>query len=299
MLAVYCIVAQSFSPSISIGGYYEQTSALMFSSPQKQCRPGSTNTHLSMMTPRKETGATLESIQSSLFSSPSSISSLDFLDEWYTRSAGIKCPFFRRRAADMIDSISMVGNFLLIRHKTLVPYTPPGCRAGLKVQQAAQAKKNTGLDQDMLYNIVRQDWRPDTLKSRHKGYYVTGHLNATIYRDDCLFDGPDPDMPVRGVRKFVNSISQLFEKRQTTSKLVSLEWAEEGSKLVAHWELEGALMLPWHPRIPSFSGSISYHFDDDGLIFFHEEDWDITVAEAFVSTVWPTLSERIWKRTPI
>jgi hypothetical protein len=29
-----------------------------------------------------------------------------------------------------------------------------------------------------------------------KGYYVTGRLSKPIYRDDCLFDGPDPDMCV-------------------------------------------------------------------------------------------------------
>ena len=37
--------------------------------------------------------------------------------------------------------------------------------------------------------------------SDHK-YYVTGKLSAAIYSDDCIFDSPDPDMPVRSLRRF-------------------------------------------------------------------------------------------------
>mmetsp|Transcript_17882 Transcript_17882/g.24780 ORF Transcript_17882/g.24780 Transcript_17882/m.24780 type:complete len:319 (+) Transcript_17882:168-1124(+) len=234
-------------------------------------------------------------------SSNSAAISLDFLDEWYTRSSDIKCPFFRRRAADMIDGMAMIGRFLLVRHKTL--YTPPGCRAAAK--QKDLVEKNLCLDQETLYSTVLQDWRTDT----NKGYFVTGRLNSTIYRDDCFFDGPDPDMPVRGVRKFVNAISQLFDSRKSTAELLSLEWTESSSSsssredgdmnkssniLVASWKLNGVLMLPWRPQIPSYTGRITYHFDDNGLVFFHQEEWDISVLEAFVSTISPSIGKRIW-----
>eukprot|EP00521_Asterionellopsis_glacialis_P013545 CAMPEP_0195295546 /NCGR_PEP_ID=MMETSP0707-20130614/17608_1 /TAXON_ID=33640 /ORGANISM="Asterionellopsis glacialis, Strain CCMP134" /LENGTH=315 /DNA_ID=CAMNT_0040356795 /DNA_START=271 /DNA_END=1218 /DNA_ORIENTATION=+ len=225
--------------------------------------------------------------------------SLTFLDEWYSRSATIKCPFFRRRAGDVIDGIAICAQTILqSSHPDLVSYIPPGCRDATKRGSKSdddtniepEKTKTRGLDQAELYSIVLSDWKI----SNRKGYYITGRLTSSIYRDDCLFDGPDPDMPVKGVRKFVNAISQLFEYRTSTSKLLSLEW-EGPTKLVAHWKLQGVLMLPWRPRFPSYTGKISYHFDEDGLIWLHEDEWDISVPQALLMTVWPYLGERLWK----
>mmetsp|Transcript_23429 Transcript_23429/g.32845 ORF Transcript_23429/g.32845 Transcript_23429/m.32845 type:complete len:317 (-) Transcript_23429:99-1049(-) len=291
-------VVESFAPSIitthNRNSDLERKSKIPFVSYKEQCnREGLNHGHqgdrnLGILSSKASSSTT-----SLWASSESSSISLDFLDEWYTRSADIKCPFFRRRAADMIDGIAMIGRFLLVRHKTL--YTPPGCRATARQQDLAE--KNLCLDQDTLYDIIVKDWRTHN----NKGYFVTGRLNSTIYRDDCFFDGPDPDMPVRGVRKFVNAISQLFDSRKSTAELLSLEWEkmEDGttsnnSKLVAIWKLDGVLMLPWRPKIPSYTGRITYHFDDNGLVYFHQEEWDISVLEAFVSTVSPHLGKRIW-----
>lgn len=79
----------------------------------------------------------------------------------------------------------------------------PGCKAvGRHVLKTPDGSilKHRGLPMDVIRDIIIKDWAgkagpgPD---NNHKGYYITGKLNSTIYRDDCLFDGPDPDMPVR------------------------------------------------------------------------------------------------------
>ena len=41
------------------------------------------------------------------------------LDGLYDKSNSIKCPFFRRRAADAIDNTAILFHFFLIRHKSL------------------------------------------------------------------------------------------------------------------------------------------------------------------------------------
>ena len=220
------------------------------------------------------------------------------MNVWYDKSLLVKCPFFKRRMTDFLDGADMVMRFLIIRHKSLpLIGPPPACRPTI-----AKDTKQMHLDRNTLMETIRRDWRPD---NQHKGYYITGRLNTTIYRDDCLFDGPDPDMPVRGLRKYLNAASQLFDKSTSTAKLLSLEIGDSldpdfwGSKtkftIVARWELKGVLHLPWHPALPVWTGRTTYHFDDEHMIYRHEEHWDISVAQAFTQTLWPEVGNVLWK----
>jgi hypothetical protein len=137
------------------------------------------------------------------------------MDVWYSKSLSIKCPFFRRRMADLLDGVDMMMRFVVIRHKSLdLIGPPPGCRS---TQMSKLKHRNLSME-DRLQTI-RHDWRTDT----DKGYYITGRLNTTMYRDDCLFYGPDPDMPVRGLRKYLNAASHLFDHASSSAELLSLE----------------------------------------------------------------------------
>ena len=141
-------------------------------------------------------------------------------------------------------------------------------------------RKSVGLPLDHLAAILRNDWRQET----GKGYYITGRLTPEIYRDDCLFDGPDPDMPVKGLRKFLNAASQLFDSKDSRCDLQDLE--VQGDVIVARWIMNGTLRLPWKPKLPKVRGVTVYHFDSDGLVQRHAETWDLTAVEAFLKTAW-------------
>jgi hypothetical protein len=213
---------------------------------------------------------------------------MTYIDDWYSKSLSIKCPFFRRRMADLLDALDMVMRFLIIRHKSLdLIGPPPGCRS-----TRMSKVKHYNLNMDDLVDTIRNDWREDT----NKGYYINGRLNTTIYRDDCFFNGPDPDMPVRGLRKYLNAASQLFDHTSSTAKLLDLKIVDERN-IVVEWELEGVLHLPWHPKLPVWTGRTSYHFDEDSLIYLHEEVWDISVLRAFTETLLPEAASLIWRDT--
>jgi hypothetical protein len=59
--------------------------------------------------------------------------------------------------------------------------------------------------------------------------------------------------------------------------------------------MEGVLRLPWRPSLPVWHGTTTYYRDDNGLIYRHAETWELSVAQAFLKTLWPALADRLWR----
>jgi hypothetical protein len=163
----------------------------------------------------------------------------------------------------------------------------PGCNPIQGKGGTTASVKRRGLPMEDIRKFIEADWNG---RSNGKGYYITGKLSKEIYRDDCYFDGPDPDMPVRGLRKYVSSTSQLFDKKKSRADVISIQTDESLRMIRVCWRLEGILNLPWHPTMKPWTGSTTYHIDDDGLVDKHVESWDISVLDAFISTLFPSLN---------
>ena len=98
------------------------------------------------------------------------------LDSLYASSQSIRCPFFRRRAQDVVDSSAIVLRFLVARHKTLFPawamemtLTPPG---SLPLLDVSDALKSTNLDAAEMLSIVEGGearLRSEAARSEAKG----------------------------------------------------------------------------------------------------------------------------------
>jgi hypothetical protein len=98
----------------------------------------------------------------------------------------------------------------------------------------------------------------------------------------------------RGLRKYLNAASQLFDRAKSRAELLSLDIISS-DKIVATWRMNGVLRLPWKPTLPEWTGSTTYHLDQDGLIYIHEEDWDVSVMQAFMETFAPDVAKKIWQ----
>lgn len=249
---------------------------------------------------------TIEKVSSSLRLSPWEAWCMKAIEENYDKALRIKCPFFRRRASDMLDSFDMIIRFLAIRHKTLLP--PP---AGWKLPNHGN-EKLINLSIHDVYNILLSDWCTIT----NKGYYITGRLNTTIFRDDCFFDGPDPDMPVRGLRKYLNAASQLFYHSESYAQLLSLQIVDDNDNhqsdtnndnrifnnnnnkinskkvIIATWKMAGVLKLPWKPTVPTIHGTTIYMLDENNLIYQHIESWEESMLTAFIQTFFPHIYQK-------
>lgn len=200
------------------------------------------------------------------------------IEQWYEVALAHKCPFLRRRSTDFMDTLELLVRQGLVRPKNLpLIGVPNGLRGDERTHQ-----KTKHLSLDEVAAVLRRDWKEDS----RKGYYVTGRLTPAIYRDDCFFDGPDPDMPVRGLRKFLNAASQLFDAKQSKCELLDLTVQEQQGVIVARWKMNGVISLPWRPIMPEVVGETIYSLDHEGLIHSHEETWDISAAQAFLKTTW-------------
>jgi Uncharacterized conserved protein (DUF2358) len=190
------------------------------------------------------------------------------------RAHAVRCPFWRRRFVDVLDALAdTVAWALAARHKSLpLPLLPARTLGGTK---------RTHLPLEERYAIIEQDFRV-------RQYYVTGRLTAELYADDCLFDGPDPDVPVTGLLKYVDATSKLFHRPTSRVDLLSIETVGS-DKVLAYWRLEGALNLPWKPSIKPYTGSTLYSFNADGLVNSHVEEWSISAFDAFASTLLPAI----------
>ena len=96
-------------------------------------------------------------------------------------------------------------------------------------------------------------------------------------------------MPVRGLRKYLSAASQLFDRKKSRADILSLDCDQTNRKITVTWRIEGILNLPWHPIMKPWTGSTVYSIDDSGLIYSHIEKWDISVIDAFLSTLLPNI----------
>ena len=201
-------------------------------------------------------------------------------------AASIRCPFWRTRAYDALESALSVANFVAARHKSFLdrPWLP-GSEASLFEPLALPARpmgeKRIGLSVEEVMEVVREDME-------ERAYYVTGRLTSSVYSDTCFFDSPDPDMPVKSLARYSDALHGLFDPSLSAIELLGLERVCERS-FVARWRLSGALKLPWRPRIKPYLGATRYELDESGLIVSHSEEWSVSAVEAFSSTLWPAL----------
>jgi hypothetical protein len=217
------------------------------------------------------------------------------MDRWYTKSQTLKCPFMRRRLGDVLDTTEVLMKYTAIR---------PACWPLLGPPQALRPagrsnkmkEKYKGLSLEQIKTHLERDWKTHN----HKGYYVTGKLTTAIYRDDCQFTGPDPDMPIKGLRKYIGVAAHLFDQTASGAELLSLDEiiqhpSSTSRALLAHWQMHGILRLPWKPHLPVFQGTTTYFLDEEGLIEHHAETWNISAVQAFCQTLWPEMARRLWR----
>lgn len=94
--------------------------------------------------------------------------------------------------------------------------------------------KAVGATHDELLAALFDDFRS-------KQSQVTGKISKAHFQEDCLFDGPDPDMPVRGLAKYQSASTTLFQHKASKCELLAIgSMPLKGGQLapVVFWRIE-------------------------------------------------------------
>jgi hypothetical protein len=109
-------------------------------------------------------------------------------------------------------------------------------------------------------------------------------MSRSIYADDCRFRDPTTD--VRGLKRYILAVSNLFEPSTSRAygRLLSIA-IKSDKEIEIEWVLEGTLKLPWRPYIPPTRGTTTYSLNQDGLVAMHDETWSVSAVAAALAVV--------------
>jgi hypothetical protein len=98
-------------------------------------------------------------------------------------------------------------------------------------------------------------------------------------------------MPVNGLSRFQRTVEQLFDQNSTRADLTRPLFVYRHLHTIkAYWRMEGRMHLPWLPKLKPWTGSTTYIINPaTGRICKHIEKWDISVCDAFLSTLLPCI----------
>eukprot|EP00775_Hariotina_reticulata_P010433 gene10433-10591_t len=114
-----------------------------------------------------------------------------------------------------------------------------------------------------------------------------GNLTKSLYDSKCVFK--DPTTNVKGVEPYTKAVAALFDPSVSHADLISTDISGPDS-ISLRWRLEGKLKIGNLPIKP-YTGTTVYTMNDStGLIVRHDESWDISALDAFVSTLLPGLN---------
>ncbi|GAB5363292.1 hypothetical protein AAMO2058_000871000 [Amorphochlora amoebiformis] len=140
------------------------------------------------------------------------------------------------------------------------------------------------IDPSELRDVLTADFN-------ERNYLWTGELTPSVYDRDCLFT--DPTLSFKGVQTFERNLANLRPVIDALvdnpkTRLFSLDLKEAQSQIVAEWEMDGRLKLPWAPRI-RLRGQTVYTFSKEkkGRIIRYDESWGISAGDALLQLIRP------------
>lgn len=126
-----------------------------------------------------------------------------------------------------------------------------------------------------------------------RNYLWTGRLTSTAYTPDCSFT--DPTLSFVGVSTFERNLANLRPVIKALvdspkTNLFSCRLEEDSQRIVAEWEMDGRINLPWRPRLKLRGQTIfSYEPSRAGRVVAYDESWAATPSEALLQLFKPAV----------
>lgn len=72
------------------------------------------------------------------------------------------------------------------------------------------------------------------------------------------------------------------------SRTVFALQVDDAHNITTRWRFAASLNVPGAPKLKPYTGSTVYSINEQGKIYAHTEEWDISALDAFVSILFPS-----------
>lgn len=119
-------------------------------------------------------------------------------------------------------------------------------------------------------------------------WFVTGKVNPIYFSDNFQFQ--DPDVSLNGIEQYARGVNKLFDQETSRAQIISTVVSAD-NMITCTWRLSGKVKIGPGLTIKPYIvyTDFTVNTDDDGLIVFQEDRFDIPQWDILLSALFPFL----------
>jgi hypothetical protein len=128
----------------------------------------------------------------------------------------------------------------------------------------------------------------------NKEWFVTGNVNPIFFSDK--FEFQDPDVQLVGIENYARGVNKLFDQKTSRAEIISVKVNEEKEDTITvRWRLSGKVNIGpgGGLTIKPYICITDLKVDEDGLVVFQEDEFDIPQWDILLSALFPFLIGKV------
>jgi hypothetical protein len=151
-------------------------------------------------------------------------------------------------------------------NKALGNFLPTAAAAAAELTIDWDAPKATGLSLAALAERFTTEFL------KHE-WFVTGDVPPELFSDGFVFK--DDSVATSGIKSYALGVRKLFDQSTARAELISVSTDDAARAVVVVWRLEGAVNLPFKPKITPYVVTTTLGVGADGLITSQLDEFSV------------------------
>ncbi|KAI2503616.1 hypothetical protein MHU86_10812 [Fragilaria crotonensis] len=123
-----------------------------------------------------------------------------------------------------------------------------------------------------------------------KEWFVTGNVNPTYFSPNFQFQ--DPDVKLSGIEEYARAVNKLFDQNTSRAEIISTT-VTSPTTITVTWRLSGKVKIGPGLNIKPYICYTDFLVDNQGLICFQEDRFDIPGWDILPSALFPFLIGKV------
>lgn len=123
-----------------------------------------------------------------------------------------------------------------------------------------------------------------------KEWFVNGNVNPSYFSSD--FEFQDPDVKVSGIEDYARGVCKIFDQETSRAEIISTE-AVSPNTITVTWRLSGKVNIGPGLTIKPYICYTDFTIDENGLVNFQEDRFDIPGWDILLSSLFPFLIGKV------